>query len=47
MGNDIRGSFAAEDSGDIDITLPNNTVAKYKYYSMTYNGGAYKNLVIK
>lgn len=47
MGNDIRGSFNAADSGDIDVTLPNSTIAKYKYYCMTYNNGGYKNLVIK
>lgn len=45
LGADMRGSFT--ETGDVTITLPDNTTKAYKYYALTYKDGAFKDLVIK
>ena len=45
LGADMRSSFT--ETGDVTITLPDNTTKAYKYYALTYKDGAFKDLVIK
>lgn len=45
LGSDMRNSFT--DTGDVTITLPDNTTKAYKYYALTYKDGSFKDLVIK
>lgn len=45
LGSDMRNSFT--ETGNVDITLPNNDTKAYKYYALTYKDGSFKELVIK
>lgn len=45
LGADMRSSFT--ETGDVTIILPNGDEKAYKYYALTYQDGAFKDLVIK